>query len=72
MYTGEHVDSRICPVCGDTLTPPSEDGCAICWHGTERGLLVYDRTTGGVFVHPHCLDHFDCDTVREFEKQYID
>lgn len=71
MYVGDHVDSRICPVCGNTLTPPTDGGCAICWHGPERGLLVSDEEAD-VLVHRHCLAFFGVDTVPAFEKQYYD
>lgn len=70
-YIGDHVDRRICPTCGTKLTKPSEGGCAICWHGTERGLLISDTTTGGQYVHQSCLDEFDVDTLREFEQEYV-
>jgi len=71
VYTGDHVDPRICAVCGNTLTPPSEGGCWICWHSTGRGLLVKDESGNG-FVHQQCLDHFDVDDIREYEREYID
>lgn len=71
MYTGDHVDIRICPVCGDVLTPPSDDGCWICWHGPENGILIADGETG-VMVHRHCLDFFGVDTIDQFESQYFD
>jgi hypothetical protein len=71
MYTGDHVDSRICPVCGNTLTVPTEGGCVICWHGAENGLLITDDQLG-LFVHQHCLDFFGVDNALQYERQYID
>lgn len=71
MYTGDHVDSRICSVCGNTLTPPSDGGCWICWHGTDRGMLVSDDELG-VWVHQQCLDWFGVDNVVQYERQYYD
>lgn len=72
MYTNDQFETAVCPVCGNELTPPSRGGCRVCWHGLDRGLLVYDSTSGGGFVHRQCLDYFDVETVREYEKQYID
>jgi hypothetical protein len=71
MYTGDHVDRRICPICGTRLTPPSDGGCYLCWHGPERGLLVTDDQLG-VWVHQGCLDYFGVDDVVQWERQYID
>lgn len=70
MYTGEHVDVSICPVCGDRLVGFSK-GCSICAHGLERGILVKDEQTGD-WVHPRCLAWFGIDDVAMYERQYID
>lgn len=70
MYVGEHVDRRICPASGDVLVGP-QDGCAICWYGADRGLLVSDDEIG-VWVHQHCLDFFGVDNLLQFEQQYYD
>ena len=71
MYVGDHVDIKICSVCGNTLTPPSEGGCWICWHGTDRGMLVSDDELG-VMVHRPCLRFFGVDNVLQYEQQYYD
>jgi hypothetical protein len=55
-----------------STVPPSKGGCKVCWCGEERGLLVWDSTAGGGWVHRSCLDYFDVETVREYEEQYID
>lgn len=64
MYTGDHVDACICAVCGDTLTPPSDGGCWICWHGTDRGMLKSDEQLG-FLVHQQCLDWFGVDNLLQ-------
>jgi hypothetical protein len=71
MYVGDHVDSHICRVCGNTLTPPGQGGCHICWHGTDRGILIKDEQMG-VWVHQQCLDWFGVDDVMQYERMYID
>jgi hypothetical protein len=70
MYVGSHVDSRLCPACGDVLRGP-QDGCAICWHGESHGVLIQSEELG-CWVHQHCLDFFGVDSVLEFEQQYHD
>lgn len=71
MYAGDHVDSRICPVCGDTVTPPSRGGCWICWHDEERGVLHRDEQMG-VWVHQSCLNFFGVDDVLQYERRHFD
>lgn len=68
MYTGNHVDLRICRVTGNKLTPPSKGGCYICWKDEEKAVLVKDDEYG-VWVHQSCLDYFGVDNYREYEQQ---
>lgn len=71
MYTGDHVHRRICSTCGNTLTPPGEGGCWVCWHGLDRGILVKDDEIG-VWVHQSCLDWFGVDNVVQYEARHYD
>lgn len=55
----------------DELVGPI-DGCRICWRGADAGLLVYDDSADGCWVHQHCLDFFGVDNAVQFERCYID
>lgn len=50
------------------LMLPSRGGCQICWKGEDCGLLVKNDVGG--WVHQHCLDWFDVDSVSEYEAEY--
>jgi hypothetical protein len=52
--------------------PPSDGGCHICWKGPRKGLMVYDRSVGGNFVHQECLDWWGVDSCAQWERQYLD
>jgi hypothetical protein len=52
--------------------PPSDDHCYICWSDERRGLMVLDRSVGGMFVHQECLDWWGVETCAQWERMYID
>lgn len=69
MYIDPRAHVRICPVCGDTLTAPTDGACAICFHDETHGLLVMDDSLD-MWVHQHCLNFFGVDNLLQFEQQY--
>jgi len=53
----------------DEITVPSKGGCQICWKDESHGLLIKNDVGG--WVHQHCLDYFDVDSVSEFEQKHF-